>query len=587
LGCGIQTDAEVVATLVAPPEDSTSRAQAGGTFKGYVTSDYFSFDPLSSTSAATFNQIAAFTYPRLLKFKVALHPQLATGGTEGDLAESAEFSGDRLTVTLKLRPGQRWEQRAPTNGRVIDAGDVMFSWRKFASQSPARGDLAYHGETAPGGPVETVTSPDASTVVFRLKYPDASFLGLLASARHLYVMPRESENGFDTWSEVRGYGPWILTENRPGLMRVWSRNPDYYFKGRPFPDKLEQIVVPDYMNRLSQFRAGLIWPSVVTQSDMISTYRELPALVLGQAESFGQPPGAITFGYDGESPWKDERLRQAVSLLIDRETMINLKTGRERFAEAGLPVDVRYHSAIAACWEGLWVSPTDAGSFGPDGHYFQYDPDEATRLMSAAGYRDGIDTLLHYNGGNEFGPAYTRTAELLSGMLHAGGIRARLDPQPFQDKWLPSFSQAYAGAANFNRPTAGFPGIVYRNGSSQPTFAAQAYATWHRNGTRFVGMSPDGKNARDGHPEMNRLVEAARREFDTAKQKSVALEIARFMARMAFDIPMQPYAALGFTLSWPAIGNAGVHRGWPGGSSVTEANIHLWVDSSEAPLQPA
>jgi ABC-type transport system substrate-binding protein len=590
-GCSLAPDDSAEegapAGLLDRPTDSTSLAIPGGTMKSFVVSDAPSFDPLSTSSFITHTQIASYTYPRLMKFKAATYPGFATGETEGDLIENAEISGDGLVVTLHLRQGQRWEQRTPTNGRLIDANDVLFSWRKFASASPSRGDLAYHAETAPGAPVDSVAAPTGNTVVFRLKQPDASFLGQLASDRLLYVMPRESDGGFDASSDVRGYGPWLMTENRPGLVRVWSRNPDYYFKGRPFPDKLEQVIVSDYMNRLSQFKAGLIWTSVVSQDDVLPTKREFPALVLRQAESFGQLSGSLAFGYDGDSPWKDERLRRAVSLLIDRETMINLKTDREGLAAAGVPVDLRYHTAIAACWEGWWVDPADLGRFGPDGRFYTYDPAEAAKLLTAAGFKDGIDTLLHYNGGNEYGPSYTRTAELLSGMLHEGGIRARLDPRPFQNDWLPNFHQAYTGAANFNRQTAGFPGLIYRNGASQSSFAAQAYSRLHSNGTRFIGMTPDGKNARGGHPDVNRMVEEIRREADTAKQKTQALELARFMARTAFDIPMQPYSVLGLTLTWPAIGNFGVHRSWPGGSSVTEVNVHHWVDTSKQPLSPS
>jgi peptide/nickel transport system substrate-binding protein len=233
------------------PVNTTDSARPGLTLKTSLVSDAPSFDPLSSGSQSTHTQIAAYTYPRLLKFSTAIYPLRANGSVEGDLVESYEVSPDRLQLTLKLRQGLKWEQKAPIGGRAIDAGDVLFSWKKFSEVSPFRTDLVYHQDMAPGSPFLSVSSPDPRTVVFKLRQPDSSALGLLASDRHLYVLPKEAESGFDSRTDIRGYGPWLLADNRPGTLRAWTKNPDYYVKGRPFPDRLEQTIVGDYANRLA------------------------------------------------------------------------------------------------------------------------------------------------------------------------------------------------------------------------------------------------------------------------------------------------------------------------------------------------
>jgi ABC-type transport system substrate-binding protein len=264
--------------------------------------------------------------------------------------------------------------------------------------------------------------------------------------------------------------------------------------------------------------------------------------------------------------------------------MVDLKTDRTRLEAAGLPVEVRYHSAIGAGWEGLWVDPRDEQQFGGEGRFLRFDPEEAKKLMAAAGV-DSLDTQLHYNGGNEYSPAYTRTAELISGMLHAGDIRGRLEPHEYQSDWLPNYQFGYTPVANLGRPMRGFAGIVYRSMSSYPTSATQMYSFLHRNGGRFIGLTPDGRNAPGGDAELNQLIESFRREFDTARQREQALAIARLVARRAYDIPMPPHAALGFNLTWPVIANVGVYRGWPGGSPVTETALHHWIDTSKPPLR--
>ena len=88
------------------------------------------------------------------------------------MAESYEVSPDKLTVTMKLRQGQKWDARAPTNGRVMDMEDVMFSWNKFAKVNPAAANFL--NSRNPSAPVESISAPDARTLVVKLKRPDAT-----------------------------------------------------------------------------------------------------------------------------------------------------------------------------------------------------------------------------------------------------------------------------------------------------------------------------------------------------------------------------------------------------------------------------
>lgn len=569
-------------TPLDSPVNRTTEARPGGTLRSFLASEPSGFDPIASSGAVQ-THFGALTYPRLLKYTTALHPQHATGTVEGDLAESFEFSADRLQLVLRLRQGLRWDQRPPTAGRTIDAQDVLFSWNKFARLNAQRHELVYNAELGPASPVESVAAPDARTLVFRLRQPDSSLAGMLASERHFYVMPRESDGGFDPKLEARGYGPWLLLEHRPAVQRTWGKNPDYHVRGRPFPDRLEQAVVTDYAARLAQFKAGLIYTSVVSQSDILQTRHELPGLLFMKQDAFSTSPGWLGFGYDGESPWRDERLRQAVSLLLDRETLINVRSNRARFEAQGIPFEVRYHTAIAAGWHGYWTDPK-SDAFGPSGRFFRFEPQEARRLMLAAGYADGLDTLLHYNGGSEYQPGYTRTVEMLAGMLYEGGIRARLDPREYASDWLPNYHLGYASTGFPGRQAKGFAGLIYRFDSGSATPALQAFATMHRLGSRFQGMTPDGRNAQQGDPEVNRLIEAMRREFDQRLEQGLALELARLIARRAYAIPMLPYAAQSYSLTWPVVANLGVYNGWPSGSPHVEANLHLWLDVTKPPL---
>lgn len=508
----------------------------------------------------------------------------ATGVVEGDLVETFEFSPDRLQLILKLRQGLRWDQKAPTGGRLIDAQDVVFSWNKFARGGFARSDLAYNATAAPGAPIESISSPDPRTVIFKLKQVDASLLALLAYDRGLYIMPRESEASFDPRLETRGYGPWLMTESRTGVQRLWARAPEYYVKGRPFIDKIEQPIIHGYSARLTQFRAGLIWTNVASQDDVIPLWKDVPGLILRQADNFATTTTSLGFGYQEASPWRDQRVRQAVSLLINRQALVDMRSNKAVFEAEGLPLDIRYHTAVSAGWQGYWIDPREEAAFGPNARFFRFLPDEAKKLLTAAGYPEGLDTPLHYTGGGEYGPGYTRTAELTAAMLYEGGIRATPDPRDFQSDWQPNYNSVHA-AAGGGRLNRSFPGLILRFGSPNATFAAQAYAAYHPAGSRFVGATADGKNPHLGDPEMNKQLEDIRKEFDLRRQQSLAWDFARSMAAKTYEIPIPPHSSLPYSLTWPALSNVGTSRVWPGGNPVTESAINLWIDGSKAPLK--
>src|SRR5437764_971767 len=102
--------------------------------------------------------------------------------------------------------------------------------RKGAPESTAGGLVA--GPAATTAPVESVSAPDSRTVVLKLKQPDYSALPQLASFDSFYVMPRESEGGFNPKTDVRGHGPWLLDVYEPSVRMVWKKNSDYYIGGR-------------------------------------------------------------------------------------------------------------------------------------------------------------------------------------------------------------------------------------------------------------------------------------------------------------------------------------------------------------------
>ncbi len=479
--------------LVAKPTDTTSKAVAGGIVKDFLPADTTTLDPIASTSFTAKAYVAAFTYPQLVKFKNAKYPDNADGTVEGDAAESVEISGDKLQITFKLRQGMKWEQKAPTNGRAIDAQDVVSSLKRYQAINPFAADIFYDAAKSPLSPIEQVTMPDNSTVIFKLKLPDASLLPNMANYAAHYVLPRESEitgsGGFDPKGEVRGYGPWLLDTYTPSSTFVWKKNPDYYLKGRPFPDKIERPIVTEYAQRLAQFKAGNIWTTVTTAEDVFPTKRDAPNTEIRQAESFASGATSIGFGYgNGDTIWKDQRLRQAVNYLVDREALVDVFGNRQQILKEGAEFTYRMHSIVGAVWEGYWVDPTDEKKFGANAKYFKVNIPEAKKLMTAAGFPNGAEGSFYYNGSTNYGATYTRLAETLVGMLNDGGMKIKQGPAEYQNDWLPNYHFAYS--ANYQGgadKVKTFNGMALRAPTFYATLAQCLFTNQHKDGSRFEG----------------------------------------------------------------------------------------------------
>ncbi len=564
---------------VVEPVDTTSKAKAGGVFKGvYISANPASLDPHTSQGFTTLTAVSVYTYPRLLKFKAAKYPDYTDGSVEGDLAESYELSGDKMQVTLKLRPGMKWENRSPTNGREIDAEDVVWNWKKFSQVGVRRSDLMYDPAT-PGAPVTDMVAPDKRTIIVKLKEPDSSALQLLGSARIFFVVPREAEDKFDARNEVRGSGPFILEKYTPSALFHWKRAPDYYMKGRPFFDEIEQPHVTEYAARLAQFKAGNIWTPIATAQDVLSVIKEVPQLAVQQEADLNPTPTHISWGYEGDSPFKDLRVRQAVALAVDRELIADVTYDRPKFVAEGFNPVTKYQTLLGAGWGDYWLDPQDAKDFGPNARWWtEYNVSEAKKLMSAAGFANGFKTNMYWTP-RQYGATYEREVDMLIGMLKEIGIDSQSSPKEYQTEYIPEIYYSYTGAS-----TRGFNGMIYRAELAYPTAIAQLFGNYHPSGGRYRGVRADGGNAKQGDPKLNTMIETARKEFDIKKQITQVHEILRYAAGQVYSIPPRP-ANLGIVAYWPVIGNHGLYRTQTGGSPTNESYVpYWWIDTSKAPL---
>src|SRR5436190_190513 len=153
-------------SLVTQPEDSSKQAKRGGILKSRNSADPATLDPAGAV--APLNLTVENVYSTLVREKPGfLSP--SKGEVSPDIAESWERSPDGLQLTLKLRPGVKWHNKAPVNARPFDVDDVLFSWNRFVAKSSLRG-LVVNSVNAQA-PVISLTAPDSKTIAIKLKEP--------------------------------------------------------------------------------------------------------------------------------------------------------------------------------------------------------------------------------------------------------------------------------------------------------------------------------------------------------------------------------------------------------------------------------
>jgi len=439
VGCGDDDDDDGGSnSTVAPAGSATSATTSqasktaaavkkGGTLQVTATTEPPTLDPYANTSGYT-KIYAGFSYSRLFMYKRG--PELKTPDeyrVEGDLAESYKLSDDKLTYTIKLRPNAKWH---PPIARAVNADDIVYSWRRFTGQ--ITGTPVSANATVLNGIIDTVRAVDPQTVEIKTKRPAATFTGMLADGNDFWIMPAETGTAFNPTEKLVGSGPFVFESYRAGVSATWTRNPSWHLAGpdgAPYVDKLEIAQIKDTTTALNQFIAGNLDLPAITGAADLSTYQQIAA-VKGIQTQFGPPTGSNFLIFSTQTkgaPWQDERVRQAMSMAIDRDLLAEGVNNLSRAKQAGAKFDPKWSGVISAIYGKYWVDPKTDASIAK---YFKFDPAEAKKLLSAAGYPNGFEAK--FVRSNAYGAVALLEAEIVQQMMTTNlGLKLTADVQDY------------------------------------------------------------------------------------------------------------------------------------------------------------
>jgi peptide/nickel transport system substrate-binding protein len=556
------------------PIDETAKPQRGGTLVAATSTRFTSWDPMA---------IPAVPFKRDYNELFYLKPgKLAAGKGEvgGDLVESWELSPDRLTLTAKLTTKAHFSPVAPTNGREVDSADVVFSWDRVKAQGLFRNEIV--NAVNPAAPILSVSATDQKTVQVRLNEPLAGALYLFASqgAMNMPIVPKEAadQNMLDLRSQVAGTGIWNRADVQEDVRFVWKRNPAFGQDPRgelPYLDQEDWVVIPEYAAGLAQFKTGSVHVFAVQAQDIIITKKDVPALEM-MATKLTTAPRYVIVGHGAGSPFLDERVRRAYSMSWDRDLFIDTTYNVASFEAEGLPMETRWNSALQAeSWDGWWLDPQSA-QFGDNARYYKRDLEEAKKLLSAAGYSDGLEFESAVPLDSPYGPTYVRDIDIITGLAQEGGFRAKQITPQFATEFRQKYSQ---GKGDFS-------GLSYVNlFSAGIDPSAWLFRYFNAKGSFFYGFDADGSAAHKGDARLDDLTTKMRLEFDEKKRMELGYEIQRHVAGKMYFIAF-PGGANGFDLAWPAVRNRMVYVddvARPVGVTTT-TNGAAWLDKTKPPF---
>ncbi|MPZ99373.1 MAG: hypothetical protein GEU80_08570 [Dehalococcoidia bacterium] len=533
---------ETGATATATEAVSTG-PKSGGTWRVNIALDPTSLDPYGNLSYTT-KGFAAYVYSRL--FRIDSQPeanpydQLPTE----DIAESAE-STDGQHWTVKLRQGVKFHDKDPVNGRELTTEDVMFSWgRLTAPESPG-------ANLVPAG--MQVEAVDDYTLQFSLAEPSPTFLEFLADANVLWVMPTESDGGYDPIANPIGSGPWMMDEYAASSKLAFVKHPEFHVEGVPYMDGVELAIIPEYANFKAQFEAGNQHSFGVRTTDVLSLRDQLP-----DTQWIGELTAGLYFLFfspedmDPNAPWRDERFRQAVSMAMDRDGLLDLQYSVKELSEAGLDVSTLWNNVIpAGHGERFWLDPKSAGQ-GPSAAFFEYNPDEAAKLVAAVG---GADQPFKYQyTGNGYSSTWVTYAEAAGNWLTDIGLKPETETQDYSSVYI---TNTFRG--NFNGVAFGIETPFPEPGS------------WIE---RMFGEDP-ANHGRINDPTITDLHGQQRVEMDPEQRSELFHQIQVRHAEMMYYVPTTGGGGTSWTAYQPEVRGMRRTRGYGG---PTENTPYYWLD---------
>lgn len=361
--------------------------------KGTLTiAQHFGLDPGWLDPLEHIYALTMMTYDYLVHD--AMIKSMPQGEVTYSLAEHAEMAADFRKAAFRLRPGLKFH-----DGHPLTTADVKWTYENYkGAHAKAFRDTLEH--------IQVV---DDRTIVFHFKQPFLEFMELYNGGvsgigwivpKHYYE--KVGRDGFK--AKPIGAGPYKFVSQQAGVQMTFEAWEEYW---RRTP--ATKTIVIKGISQLAARVAGLQTGELDLAFGM--TGKLLPRVMadknLRWVPNFTSVWYVMFPGYnEPDSPFHDKRVRQAVSLAINRQFLSQQES-----------------QGIGKVW-GNWVSPENRDALKGDGKELpvaEFNPEKAKQILAQTKYPSGFD----FEWFVPFVP-YLDMGERILTDLRAVGIRGKL-----------------------------------------------------------------------------------------------------------------------------------------------------------------
>ena len=297
------------------------------------------------------------------------------GGVGPGVAERWLLSEDGLAWTFHIRPGQKFH-----NGDPLTAHDVKFSLERQMAPNSIAAAAATMRRT-----IKSIDIVNDLTLVINTPSPQIGLPPALsrAVAPEGAIMPKayiEKVGEEEFRRKPIGSGPWRFVRNVPGDRIEFEAAVGTHWRGTPNFKNLHILLVPEESTRVAMVRTGEAAIASIGPETMLSASRGgLEVLsVPGTMQAIFQFWGTYRPEFKG-SPVANPRVRQALSLAIDRQQIIDhVMNGKALMPYPFATFGYTEYFSAERWWQ--WASGA-----------YRYDPAMAKKILAEEGYPNGFE----------------------------------------------------------------------------------------------------------------------------------------------------------------------------------------------------
>jgi peptide/nickel transport system substrate-binding protein len=394
-------------------QNASGQPTSGGTLNLLGSGDVDHLDTASAYYAATYTLERAYSR-QLVSYPTS--PDITTAnGVVADVAREVPtvanggVSSDGLTYTFHLRSGVMWNTTPP---RAVTSQDFLLGLKRLCNPVSPVGAPGYYTATIAGfsdycdpftklkgavvatikayilgHEISGITTPDASTIVFKLTKPASDFVNILAlpfasaaPVEYLGYLPDDATFKTHTISD----GPYQVVKYVAAAEIDFDKNPAWSQGSDPlrhqYVDHIKVTEGQDQNAVQQQLEAG----TADMQFDTVVPTAEIPRLRAASDARLGAFLGGDTNPYllfNFQSPnnggaLKNVKVRQALEYAIDKTAIVQTYGG----PSIGTPLNqVIPPGSLGYEQFNLYPTPGDKG-----------DPAKCKSMLKDAGYPNGI-----------------------------------------------------------------------------------------------------------------------------------------------------------------------------------------------------